>query len=58
VLAALSRESSPIVQVAMIDFLAAARATEAQPQFENLSRDPATNATVRAAATHGLAQLL
>ena len=58
VLAALSRESSPIVQVAMIDFLAAARATEAQLQFENLSRDPATNATVRAAATHGLAQLL
>ena len=58
VLAALARETSPIVQVAMIDFLAAARASEAQRQFESLSQDPAANATVRAAATHGLAQLL
>ena len=58
VLAALTRETAPIVQVAMIDFLASSKATEAQRQFENLSRDPATNATVRAAANHGLAQLL
>ena len=58
VLSALSRETSPILQVAMIDFLAAARAPEAQRQFESLSRDPSINATVRAAATHGLARLL
>jgi hypothetical protein len=58
VLAALTRESSPIVQVAMIDFLATARATEAQTQFETLARNPATNSTVRAAATSGLARLM
>ncbi|HLP08672.1 MAG TPA: hypothetical protein VK178_10930 [Opitutaceae bacterium] len=58
VLAALTREASPIVQVAMIDFLATARATEAQGQFETLARNPATNSTVRAAATSGLARLL
>ncbi|MFT3829795.1 MAG: hypothetical protein QM691_08835 [Opitutaceae bacterium] len=58
VLAALTREASPIVQVAMIDFLATARATEAQNQFETLARNPATNSTVRAAATSGLARLL
>jgi len=58
VLSALSREPSPIVQVAMIDFLAAAKATEAQRQLERLSRDPATNSTVRAAASRGLAQLM
>lgn len=58
VLAALTRETSPIVQVAMIDFLATAKATEAQHQFESLARNPATNSTVRAAATSGLVQLL
>ncbi len=58
VLAALTREESPIVQVAMIDFLATARATEAQEQFATLARDPAANSTVRAAATSGLARLL
>lgn len=58
VLTALAREPSPIVQVAMIDFLAATRAPEAQSQFERLSRDPDANSTVRAAATRGLAQLL
>jgi hypothetical protein len=58
VLAALSRETSPVVQVAMIDFLAAARATEAQHQFEHFSRDPEANSTVRAAAARGLAQLM
>ncbi len=58
VLAALSRETSPIVQVAMIDFLATAKATEAQPQFETLAHDPTVNSTVRAAATNGLVQLM
>lgn len=58
VLNALTRETSPIVQVAMIDFLSAARSTEAQRQFEKLSRDPGTNSVVRAAATRGLSQLM
>ncbi len=58
VLAALTRETSPIVQVAMIDFLATAKATEAQQQFETLAHDPSVNSTVRAAATNGLVQLL
>lgn len=57
VLAALTRETSPIVQVAMIDFLATARATEAQGQLETLARNPATDSTVRAAASHGLSRL-
>jgi hypothetical protein len=58
VLHALTRETAPIVQVAMIDFLSAARSTEAQRQFERLSRDPAAHSVVRAAASRGLAQLL
>lgn len=58
VLSALTRETSPIVQVAMIDFLATSKATEARLQFENLAQNPATNTTVRAAATSGLVQLM
>lgn len=58
VLNALTRETAPMVQVAMIDFLSAARSTEAQRQFEKLSRDPGTNSVVRAAATRGLSQLM
>ncbi len=58
VLAALTRETSPIVQVAMIDFLANAKATEAQTHFELLAHDPSVNSTVRAAASNGLVQLL
>lgn len=58
VLAALTRENTPIVQVAMIDFLASAKATEAQRQFETLAHDPSVNSTVRAAATNGLVQLM
>lgn len=58
VLNALTREASPLVQVAMIDFLSASRSTEARRQFEKLSRDPATNSVVRAAASRGLTQLM
>jgi len=58
VLAALSRETSPLVQVAIIDFLTAAKAQEAQPLFERLSQEPAVNETVRAAARRGISEFL
>jgi anti-sigma factor RsiW len=58
VLAALSRETSPLVQVAMIDFLTAAKAQEAQPVFERISQQPEINENVRAAARRGISQFL
>lgn len=58
VLAALSREPSPLVQVAMIDFLTAAKAQEAQPVFERISQQPELNENVRAAARRGISQFL
>ncbi|HEY5550616.1 MAG TPA: zf-HC2 domain-containing protein [Opitutaceae bacterium] len=58
VLAALSRETSPVVQVAIIDFLTAAKAQEAQPLFERISQQPETNDTVRAAARRGISEFL
>jgi hypothetical protein len=58
VLAALSRETSPLMQVAMIDFLTAAKAQEAQPLFERISQKPETNDTVRAAARRGISEFL
>jgi hypothetical protein len=58
VLAALSRETSPLVQVAMIDFLTAAKAEEAQPVFERISQQPEINENVRAAARRGISQFL
>jgi hypothetical protein len=58
VLAALSRETSPLVQVAMIDFLTAAKAQEAQPVFERISQQPELNENVRAAARRGISQFL
>lgn len=58
VLAALSRETSPLIQVAMIDFLTAAKAQEAQPLFERLSQEPALNESVRAAARRGISEFL
>ena len=58
VLAALARETSPIVQVAMIDFLTAAHASEARPLFERISQEPATNDSVRAAARRGISEFL
>ena len=57
-LGAFDNDFDDLVQVAMIDFLATARATEAQTQFETLARNPATNSTVRAAATSGLARIM
>jgi anti-sigma factor RsiW len=58
VLAALSRETSPLMQVAIIDFLTAAKAQEAQPLFERISQQPDTNETVRAAARRGISEFL
>ncbi|MCC6415824.1 MAG: HEAT repeat domain-containing protein [Opitutaceae bacterium] len=57
VLASLEREQNPLVQVAMIDFLVAARDREAVPAFEQLSRRDNINTSVRDAARRALAQL-
>ena len=56
-LAALSRESAPLVQVAMIDLLASVRETGAVPVFERLSRDETADKDVRESARRGLAVL-
>ncbi len=57
VLSALPRERAPLVQVAMIELLADARDQAAQPVFEKLSRDDATDRHVRDAARRALAIL-
>ncbi len=57
VLAALVREPNPLVQVSMIDFLAAARDREAAPALEELSRDEQLDRAVRDAARRALVQL-
>ena len=57
VLASLPREQSPLVQVAMIDFLAAARDHEAGPALEKISVNEAADRSVRDAARRALTQL-
>jgi predicted anti-sigma-YlaC factor YlaD len=57
VLASLPRESNPLVQVAMIDFLVAARDRDAAPELERLARNDTIDRAVREAAQRGLAQL-
>ncbi len=57
VLAALPRETSPLVQVAMIDFMAAVRDDDAAPVLETLVRTPSLDESVRAAARTALALL-
>jgi hypothetical protein len=57
VMSALSREPSPLVQVAMIDFVVASRDAQASPTLTRLTRNPAIDAVVREAAQRGLAQL-
>lgn len=57
VLASLQRESSPLVQVAMIDFLVAARERAAAPTLEQLTRSATIDKAVRDAAQRALAQL-
>ncbi len=57
VLASLPREQNPLVQVSMIDFLAAARDREAAPAFEKLSSSDGADPSVRDAAKRALTQL-
>lgn len=57
VLATLPREQNPLVQVAMIDFLVAARDREAVPELERIVRTDTIDQVVRDAAKRGLAQL-
>jgi hypothetical protein len=57
VLAALPREQNPLVQLELIDFVAAARARDAAPVLEKISRNEQADRTVRDAATRALAQL-
>ena len=57
VLASLPREQNPLVQVAMIDFLVAARDRDATPELEKLARNETLDRAVREAAKRGLAQL-
>ncbi|MDB6169525.1 MAG: anti-ECFsigma factor, ChrR [Verrucomicrobia bacterium] len=57
VLATLPREQNPLVQVAMIDFLVAARDREAVPELEKIVRNETIDRVVRDAARRGLAQL-
>lgn len=57
VLNALPRETSPLVQVAMIDFIIASRDEGAAATLEQLNRNPATDAVVREAARRGLVRL-
>ncbi len=57
VLSALPRESAPLVQVAMIELLTSAREPDAVPVFDRISRDEATDKSVREAARRALAVL-
>jgi hypothetical protein len=56
-LAALPRESAPLVQVAMIELLTSVRETDAVPLFDRLSRDETADKNVRDSARRGLALL-
>lgn len=57
IIAALPRESSPLVQVAMIDFLSAVGDPAAATVFEDLARTATVNEAVRNAAQTALAML-
>jgi hypothetical protein len=56
VLAALSREQNPLVQLELIDFVAAAQDQNATAVLEKISADETTDRTVRDAAKFALAQ--
>lgn len=56
-LAALPRESAPLVQMAMIELLASVREPGAEQIFEQLSRNPQADENVRDAAKRALASL-
>jgi anti-sigma factor RsiW len=57
VLTSLEREQNPLVQVAMIDFLVAARDRDAVSTFEQLSKQDNVDRSVRDAARRAIAQL-
>lgn len=57
VMNALPRESSPLVQVAMIDFVVASRDSGAAATLDQLTRTSGIDPVVREAAYRGLAQL-
>ena len=57
VLAALPRERSPLIQVAMIDFVAAAQDRAAAPALEEITRTFSLDKAVREAAQRALVQL-
>jgi hypothetical protein len=57
VLASLPREQNPLVQLELIDFVAAAHERDAQPVLQKMSQNDALNQTVRDAARRALAQL-
>ncbi len=57
VLNALPRETSPLVQVAMIDFVIASRDEGAAATLDQLTRNPTTDDVVREAARRGLVRL-
>lgn len=57
VLASLTREQNPLVQVSMIDFLVAARDREAAPTLQDLARSDKVDRSVRDAAQRALVQI-
>lgn len=57
VLAALPREQNPLVQLELIDFVAAAQEHDAAPYLERMSVDASIDRTVRDAAQLALARL-
>ena len=57
VLTSLPRESNPLVQVNMINFLAAARDREAKPTLEKMMANTLVDENVRVAAKRAIAQL-
>ncbi|HVS51816.1 MAG TPA: zf-HC2 domain-containing protein [Opitutaceae bacterium] len=57
VLASLPREQNPLVQLELIDFVAAAHDREATPVLEKISRNETIDQSVRDAARRALAQL-
>jgi hypothetical protein len=57
VAACLPRETNPLVQVSMIDFLVASRAREAAPELRKLSTDEHADADVRESAKRAVEEL-
>lgn len=57
VLAALPREQNPLVQLELIDFVAATQVPDAGAVLEKIAADESANASVRDAAQFALAQL-